>query len=135
MATNVNTVCFSGNLGRDAELRETNDGGGILRFSVANKVYSKREENNEHTNWFDCVVFGTRAVSLAQYLKKGTRVFVTGRLNQSTYENRDGQKRSKVETIVSEIEFSNPRNDGGNAQPARAAATSAGEYAYDDIPF
>ena len=103
----VNVVAISGNLGSDAELRQTQAGTNILSMAVA--VNERRKDQSgewsDYTNWIDCTVFGKRAESLAQYLVKGTKVSVQGRLHQSKWQTQDGQKRSKLEVIVDEIEF------------------------------
>lgn len=136
MVNNVNTVILSGNVARDAELRQTN-GGAVLSFRIANNVYSKNGENNQYTNWFDCVMFGNRAEKIAPYIVKGVHVTVTGQLRQSSWQAQDGSKRSKVETIVNELELGRGR-DNGEQTPARVAPYQSGgasAYANDDIPF
>ena len=103
----INRVCISGNLGNDAELRNTASGMGVLSFNVA---VSDRRKNigsgdwEDYTNWIPCTMFGTRAEKLAQYLTKGTKVAIEGKLRWSQWE-KDGQKRSKVEVIVDDVEL------------------------------
>lgn len=126
MASNINRVHISGNLTRDSELRSANNGTAILNFSVA--VNDRRKnasgEWEDVPNYIDCVVFGTRANSLHRMLKKGTKVAIDGKLRQSSWE-KDGQRRSKLEVIVDELELmSAPR------QAAPAPATYD-----DDMPF
>ena len=146
----INRVTISGNLTRDPELRTTATGNPVLGFSVA--VNDRRKNNatgewEDYPNFIDCTMFGTRAEKITPYLSKGTKVAIDGKLRWSQWE-RDGQKRSKIEVIVDEIEFLSPRNDNGMqrntmAAPAAAAPAAAPMAApvvdasvYDtDIPF
>ena len=138
----INHVAISGNLGRDAELRSTRSGMAILNFGVA---VNERKKNNQtgdwddYTNWIDCVLFGTRAEKIANYLTKGTKVAVEGKLRWSQWE-KNGEKRSKIEVVVDEIEFMT--NRGNNSASYEASTSSSGPAiaveatVYDDnIPF
>ena len=103
----INRVNISGNLTRDAELRQTQSGMAVLGFGVAVSERVKNSQTGEwedHPNFVDCTMFGTRAEKIAQYLTKGTKVAIEGKLRYSSWE-KDGQKRSKLEVIVDEIEF------------------------------
>ena len=127
MSSNINRACISGNLTRDAELR---GGGNVLSFSVAVNDRRKNPDTDEWEdvpNFIDCVVFGNRAAKLEQWLTKGTKVFVEGKLRWSQWET-DGRKRSKVEVVVSEVEFSRPRDGDAPRQQARPAQPQGGGY-------
>lgn len=102
----INQVTISGNLGRDSELRKTQSGMAILSFTVAVNERRKNSQGewSDYTNWIGVSMFGTRAEKLHDYLKKGTKVCVQGKLRYSEWE-RDGQKKSKVEVIADEIEL------------------------------
>lgn len=112
----INRVNITGNLTRDPELRSTQGGTQVLHLGVA---VNDRRRNPQTGNWedypnfIDCVMFGTRAEAIQRYLTKGTKVAIEGRLRYSSWE-RDGQKRSKIEVVVDEIEFMSSRQ-GGNA--------------------
>ena len=128
MSSNINRVSISGNLTRDSELRSANNGTAILNFSVAvNDRRKVGEEWQDVPNYIDCVVFGPRAVSLHNLLKKGAKVAIDGKLRWSSWETKEGSKRSKLEVVVDEMELmSAPKQK-------QAAPTSA---AYDeDVPF
>ena len=148
----INRVIISGNLTRDAEMRGS--GTSVLAFSVAVNDRRKNQQTDEWEdvpNFITCVLFGKRAQSLEAYLKKGTKVAVEGKLRWSQWE-QDGQKRSKIEVIVDEVEFMSARSDGGGTsrpkarsgggqvvgngayQPTLAAAQPAQVYD-EDIPF
>ena len=112
----INRVIISGNLTRDAELRQTASGTSVLGFGVA--VNDRRRNNQtgeweDYANFVDCTMFGQRAQAIAQYLRKGLKVALEGKLRYSSWE-RDGQKRSKLEVIVDDLEFMSSRNDGQN---------------------
>ena len=126
----INRATISGNLTRDAELRSTASGMPVLSFSVA---VNDRRKNNQTGEWedvpnfIDCTMFGTRAQSLSQYLTKGTKVAVEGKLRWSQWE-RDGQKRSKVEVMAETVELMQRRE-------AAAAPADASPVYDDEIPF
>ncbi len=109
----INRVVISGNLTRDAELRSTASGLPVLGVGVAVNDRRKNQETGQwedYANYIDCTMFGTRAQSLAGYLKKGTRVSIEGKLRWSQWETPDKQKRSKIEVIIDELEFMSSRN-------------------------
>lgn len=143
----INRVIISGNLTRDPELRSTASGLPVLGFGVAVNDRRKNQQSGEwedYPNFIDCTMFGARAESLSRFLGKGAKVAIEGKLRWSQWE-RDGQKRSKIEVIVDELEFMSSRgennNSGGNFTPAAAPAQAAPEIdasssVYDeDIPF
>lgn len=103
----INTAMISGNLTRDSELRTTPTGTSVLNFSVA--VNDRRKDSSgewkDYPNYFDCVLFGRRAESLAVYLLKGTKVAVQGKLHQSSWQDGNGKNRSKVDITVDQVEF------------------------------
>ena len=103
----INRVNISGNLTRDPELRATAGGTQVLSFGVAVNDRRKNPQTGDwedYPNFVDCTMFGTRAEKLAQYLSKGTKVAVEGKLHYSSWE-KDGQHRSKLDVTVDEIEF------------------------------
>lgn len=152
----INRVIISGNLTRDPELRSTAGGMPVLGFGVAVNDRRKNQQTGEwedYPNFIDCTMFGARAEALSRYLSKGTKVSIEGKLRWSQWE-REGQKRSKIEVIVDELEFMSSRGDsssygggmgGGYSAPAPAApayapapapVVDASSSVYDeDIPF
>ncbi len=144
----INKVMFTGNLTRDAELRKTQSGTSILSFGVA--VNDRRRnastgEWEDYANFIDCTMFGKRAEAVAKFLVKGTKVSVEGRLHYSSWEDRNsGQRRSKVDITVEEIEFMSPRNGSSPSEdsvpePSTAEdipeAPAPAAYNDEDIPF
>lgn len=123
----INRVTISGNLTRDAELRQTASGMAVLGFSVAvndRRKNQQTEQWEDYPNYIDCSMFGTRAEKIAPYLSKGTKVAIAGKLRWSQWE-RDGQMRSKVEVIVDEIEFMSRQQGQLGSEPVYAAAAPA----------
>lgn len=120
----LNSVAISGNVTRDAEVRTSRSGVAIMNFDVA--VNERRKDANgewtDYANFIPCVFFGTRAEKLAQYITKGTKVSVSGKLHWSSWE-KDGQKRSKIEVFADEIEFMSR-----NQQPAPAYRPAPQQY-------
>lgn len=129
----INKVMITGNLTRDPDLRATASGMSVLSFGVAVNERHKNQQTGQwedHPNYIDCAMFGARAQSVSRFLKKGSKVAIEGKLRWSQWE-RDGQKRSKIEVIVDDLEFLFSNNDGNNytpntpkpAQPAPVRAT------------
>lgn len=129
----INRVTITGNLTRDPDLRSTAGGMPVLGFGVAVNDRRKNQQTGEwedYPNFIDCTMFGARAQSISRFLSKGSKVAIEGKLRWSQWE-RDGQKRSKIEVIVDDLEFLFSNNDGNNytpntpkpAQPAPVRAT------------
>lgn len=111
----INRVNISGNLTRDPEMRATQGGSQVLGFGVAVNDRRKNPQTGEWEdvpNFVDCTVFGNRAEALSRILTKGMKVAIEGKLRYSSWE-RDGQRRSKLEVIVDEIEFMSARGSDG----------------------
>lgn len=108
----INRVIISGNLTRDPELRSTASGMAVLSMGVAVNDRRRNQQTGEwedYPNFVDCTMFGARAESLSRFLSKGTKVAIEGKLRWSQWE-RDGQKRSKLEVVVDDLEFMSSRN-------------------------
>jgi single-strand DNA-binding protein len=98
------TITVVGNLTRDPELRFTTGGRGTANFGIAvSRRYQVNNEWQEQTSFFNIVAWGTLAENAAATLNKGHRVIVTGRLEQRSYDDKEGQKKSIVEIIADEI--------------------------------
>ena len=138
----LNSVFIIGRMTRNSELKYTNTGYAILNISIASNRSVKRDEEwKDEVSFFQCVLFGKRAESLAEYLIKGKQIAISGSLQQDRWENNEGQKRSVVKIIVDKVQFI-----GGKKQEAtRAAPVAQAEPAKeepvtednfdDDIPF
>lgn len=118
----INRVVLSGNLTRDPEIRMTAGGTPVMAFGLA---VNDRRKNNQTGEWedcpnfVDCTMFGARAESVSRYINKGSKIGVEGKLRWSQWEH-EGQKRSKLEVIVDEIELMQQRKDNQQAAPQPA---------------
>ncbi|CAN5617377.1 single-stranded DNA-binding protein [soil metagenome] len=117
MARSVNQVFLMGNLTRDPELRQIPSGQSVVSFSLAlNRSYKDQSgEWKEATDYIDCVAWAQLAERIAQYLSKGRRCLVQGRLQYRSWE-QDGQKRSKVEVIANDVTFLDAPTGGSGQQ-------------------
>ncbi len=156
MARSVNQVILMGNLTRDPELRQTPNGQSVVSFSLAlNRAYKDQSGDwQEATDYIDVVAWGPLAERVSQYVTKGRRVLVQGRLQSRSWE-QDGQKRSKVEVLANDVTFLDGRGDGegggGSSAPAASSSSSSSSSSkkkdnviedigdepinLDDIPF
>jgi len=114
MARSFNQVILMGNLTRDPELRQTPNGQNVCSFSLAlNRSYKDSSgEWQEATDYIDVVAWGPLGERVSQYLSKGRRCLVQGRLQSRSWE-QDGQKRSKVEVLANDVTFLDSRGEGG----------------------
>ena len=120
----INRVILAGNLTRDPELRSTASGMSVLNIGLAVNDRVKNQQTDQwedRPNYFDCTMFGNRAESVSRYLAKGSKVAVEGKLRWSQWE-KDGQKKSKVDIVIDEIEFMSggqqPQQQATQYQPA-----------------
>lgn len=137
----INRVIISGNLTRDPELRNTNTGLPVLGFGVA---VNDRRKNNQTGEWedfpnfIDCTMFGTRAESVAKFLSKGSNVAIEGKLRWTQWE-KQGEKRSKIEVIIDELEFMSRAETAqaspNTPQPETAPQNSSSALYEEEIPF
>jgi single-strand DNA-binding protein len=103
---NFNKVILLGNLTRDVELRHTQSGQALAKFGMAiNRKWSQNGEQKESTCFVDLTAWGRQAEVLQQYVKKGSQLFVEGRLEYSTWESPEGGKRNKLEVVVENFQF------------------------------
>lgn len=103
----INRVFLSGNLTREPNLRRNSSGIAILDIGIAvndRKKNPRTGEYENYPNYFDCAMFGSRAEKISGYMSKGMKVAIEGKLRFSSWE-RDGQRRTKVDVVIDEIEF------------------------------
>jgi single-strand DNA-binding protein len=125
----MNKVILMGRLTRDPEIRHTPSGSAVASFGLAVDKYSK--ENGRQADFFDIVCWERRAEFASKWLKKGSAIALSGRLQQSRWKDKEGGDRSRVEVVADELEFagSKPAGEGGGyaqdygySQPPAAAA-------------
>lgn len=124
----MNKVHLNGNVGSEPELSTANSGTMICKFSLAT---NDGWGDNKKTNWHRLVIFGKRAEVAAQYINKGARLCITGRIDYQEWEDQDGNKRNSVSIIVDDFDLP-PRQDQGNAShastPSGYTSTPQGNY-------
>lgn len=132
----VNKAILVGNLGKDPEVTFTTSGKAVCKFSLATSEQWKDKqsgEKQERTTWHNIVVWGPQAESCGQYLHKGSKIYLEGKISNRSYE-KDGQTRYITEIEARDIKFLTPRSEGGGA--STGGGGPAGEpYPDDDIPF
>ncbi len=148
----VNKVILVGNLGRDPETKYTSSGQAVCKFSLAtSETYKDRNgERQKRTEWHRIVVWAKLAEIAQQYLKKGSQIYLEGRIQSSEWTDKEGQKRTNHEIVATNFRMLGSRSDsmGGGARssapaghfeadsPAPPADDQAGpEVTDEDIPF
>ncbi len=153
----INKVFIYGNLTRDPELKSTPSGAQVAQFSVAtNRVYKDRNgAKQEEVQFHNCVVWAQQADTLCRYMKKGSAIFVEGRLQTRTWDGKDGTKQYRTEIVVENFQFGpkatgaptsdfggTPRATSPSSQAPAAQAPELDTIEYptddinpDDIPF
>lgn len=134
-----NKITIVGYLGRDPELRHIQSGNAVCSFSVAT---TEKKGSDSLTTWFRVAVWGKQGENCNEYLKKGSQVYVEGRLRQEEYTDRDGNKRTTLEVSASDVRFLGPRGGDGDEAPARKVTKQEVAQAFErdddgssDIPF
>jgi len=144
MARGINKVILVGNLGNDPETRYLPDGGAVTNISIATSESWKDKntgQKNERTEWHRVVFFRRLAEIAAEYLKKGSKVYIEGKLRTRQWE-KDGQKHYSTEIIADEMQMLDSLGDSPEPQPQDRGGSSAPSYETpppedfdDDIPF
>ncbi len=139
----INRVVLTGRLTKDPELRQTASGLSVLSMRLAFNDRKKNQSTGEWEeipNYIDVTVFGNRGEGLAPHVQKGTAIGVDGRLRWREWETPDGGKRSAIEVIADDIDFTGSRGDsgrgtGGGASRAPEADAASDDPGGEEIPF
>tara|TARA_B100000676_G_scaffold85465_1_gene85611 strand:+ start:5872 stop:6309 length:438 start_codon:yes stop_codon:yes gene_type:complete len=145
MARGINKAIVVGNLGRDPEVRYSANGNAIANVTIATTdSWKDRQsgERQEKTEWHRVVFFGRLAEIAGEYLKKGSQVYVEGRLQTRKWEDRDGNERYTTEIVAADMQMLGGRGGGGDTQggsapdfgEASSGSSPSGDFD-DDIPF
>jgi single-strand DNA-binding protein len=129
----VNKFIGIGHLGKDPELRFLNSGKAVCNFSIAmSEQWMKEGQKQEKTEWVNIVTFDKLAENCSQYLQKGRQVYVEGKLQTRSYDDKEGNKRYVTEIVAQNVKFL-----GGNpsAQQSSGFAGASGSALDDDVPF
>ncbi len=147
MARGVNKVILIGNLGKDPEIRYFPSGDAVCNVSIATTdswTDKQSNEKKEHTEWHNLVFKKKLAEIVAQYLKKGSKVYVEGSIRSRKYQDKEGKDRYITEIIVNDMQMLDGKPGGAGAMDERpapaasrpaAAAVGADAPMDDDIPF
>lgn len=150
MARGINKVILVGNLGNDPDVRYTQDGRAIANVSIATSESWKDKNTGEtvdRTEWHRVVFFNRLGEIVAEYLKKGSQIYVEGRLQTRKWQDKEGNDRYTTEIVANEMQMlggrsmgggssdSAPMNDNAGSAPSQSAPAPADDSFDDDIPF
>lgn len=151
MARGVNKVILVGNLGRDPEVRYTANGGAVANITIAtSEQWSDKQtgQKQERTEWHRVVMFGRLGEIAGEYLRKGSQVYVEGKLQTRKWQDQNGQDRYTTEIVANEMQMMGSRGGGGSAdfnqsspepQQSQGGTAASGGSNFDDfdddIPF
>ncbi len=153
MARGINKVILVGNLGNDPDIRYTAGGAAVANISVATTDSWKDKETGEQqdrTEWHRVVFFARLAEVVGEYLRKGSQVYIEGRLQTRKWQDKSGNDRYSTEIVANEMQMLGGRGGGGqsneqapppmsenpaDSRPAAAPAAAGNDFVDDDIPF
>jgi single-strand DNA-binding protein len=142
MASGINKVILIGNLGKDPEIQKFDNGVKKATFSLATSETFKNKEGEKttHTEWHNIVLWRGLAEVAENYLKKGSTIYLEGKIRRRDYEDKDGQKRYSFEIIADNMTMlGSPRKESGSGDTAvetlRDEAPGNGSLPEDDLPF
>lgn len=135
MAGGVNKVILIGHLGADPDMRYTPSGAGVceLRVATSESWKDKNGQRQERTEWHRVVVWGKTAEICAKYLAKGRQVYIEGRIQTRSWDDKDGQKRYMTEVIANDVQFLSGGREGGGGGGARRGADDGPPPPTDDF--
>lgn len=137
MARGINKVILIGNLGSDPDTRYTPNGGAVANITLATSDEWKDKatgEKKEKTEWHRVVFFGRLAEIAGEYLKKGSKVYVEGRLQTRKWQDKEGQDRYTTEIVANEMQMLDGRSGGSAGYTQEAPASSGGNRPAKDTP-
>ena len=137
---NLNKVMIIGNVGTDPEMRFTPNGNPVTSFRVAtSRVFVSEGQRKQETEWFTVTCWNKLAESCNQYLTKGKRAYIEGRLRTRAWEGQDGQKRTQVEIVAERVLFLDRQAAAGTGANGAAGAQDKAmpeeEIGAEDLPF
>ena len=140
MAKSVNKVILLGNVGKDPEIRSTPGGTLVATFGLATSDRQKDAQGNwqDRTEWHNLVAFTRTAEIVRDYVKKGTKIYIDGRIQTRSWDDKEsGQKKYRTEIIVNELALLSGREDGaggGSGGYSRPASSSSSAASFDQRP-
>lgn len=134
----INKVILIGNLGKDPEVRYMSDGRAVANITIATSEGwkdKKTGEKQERTEWHNVVFYSPLAEIVGQYLRKGSSVFVEGRLQTRKWQDKNGQDRYTTEIIANEMKMLGGRGDQSGSQPAQQPRSQSNQDARNKATF
>ncbi|MBU0481409.1 MAG: single-stranded DNA-binding protein [Proteobacteria bacterium] len=133
----INKAILIGNLGGDPEMRYTQSGSAVANFNLATtETWTKDGKKEEKTEWHRIVAFQRLGEICGEYLSKGSRVYIEGKIQTRQWEDRDGNKRYTTEIVAREMKMLSPRGSGGDQMPSYNDEPPLPEPSMgDDVPF
>ena len=133
----INKVILVGRLGRDPEIKHTESGHTVAKFSIAtDETYKDRNgEQQRRTEWHNIVAWSKLAEICGKYLTKGKLAYIEGRLQSRQWEDREGNKRTTTEIIAREMRMLSTKGEGDSGGTAGDPAPATPEISDDDVPF
>lgn len=136
----MNKILLIGNLGKDPEVRYTQDGNAVAHFSLGVRRSFGRDGNYE-TDWFNCACFGKRAEVVEKHLRKGSKIGVTGEMQQNNYTNKEGQKVYSFQVMVESFDFLDKKSTNAEATAVPDGGSDPNDFVNipddieDKLPF
>nr|DAH42071.1 MAG TPA: Single strand binding protein [Caudoviricetes sp.] len=137
----MNKVILAGRFTRDPEIRYTNDGASIARFSIAVNRRFVKEGSDQKADFLNCIAFGKTAEFIEKYFSKGMKADLSGRIQTGSYTNKDGAKVYTTDIVVEEIEFGESKNATQNNNRSSGPAAAPDDFINvpddlgDEFPF
>ncbi len=134
----LNKIMLIGNLGRDPELSYTPSGSAVTKFSVAvSRRWTEKAsgERKEETQWFNVVAWEKLAETCNQYLRKGSKVYLEGRMVSRKYADKDHIERTVWEVVLNDMQMLEPKEARGGASAEAGAGGGEDDVTPDDMPF
>ena len=134
----MNKIMLIGNLGRDPEMSYLASGQAVTKFSLAvSRRWKDREsgERREETTWFNIVAWGAQAETCNNYLHKGSKAFVEGRMTSRKYTDKDGVERTVWDVTLENMEMLDPKGQGSGGQGGSQGSGFGDDMSGDDVPF
>jgi len=141
--SDINRVTLFGRLTKDPETKYTQSGTAITSFSIANnKTWNQDGEKKSQVSYFECTAWGKLGEIIAQYISKGNRILIEGRLQQQSWDDSEGKKRYAIKVIVENFNFidSKQKNETSSDEklvgtPATVSTDPDNPFSDEDIPF
>jgi single-strand DNA-binding protein len=135
MAKSVNKVILLGNVGKDPEIRSTPGGTMVANFSLATSDRFQDQQGNwqDRTEWHNLVAFKRTAEIIRDYVKKGSKLYVEGRIQTRTWDDKEGAKHYKTEIIVNDLSLLSGREEGSGGY-SRSTSSSSSAASFDQRP-